>query len=161
MRAIAVILVCLLMTACESGGLPQYSDTPRNAPQQPAQFNGVRADFPKLTALDVSNRIANHCAQRGYQVLQRTDRAVHCGKPLKPEESYIAAIYAEDKLSKDPTYRTEFVLNPVGLDTRVSAIHWIEVTPRIGSKRNVGTPDENDPRFSLRLFLQQVGGTPL
>ena len=161
MRAIAVILVCLPVTACETG-LPQYSDTTREAAQQTAaQFNGVRAEFPQLTARDVSNRIANHCAQRGYQVLQRTDQAVHCGKPLKPEESYIAAIYAEDKLSKDPTYRTEFALNVVGLDTRVSAIHWIEVTPRIGSKRNVGTPDESDPRFSLRLFLEQVGGTPL
>lgn len=162
MRPVFTTCILLLVAGCSSTSIPQYTERPGTAKQTPQPaFAGIRAEFDKLSAHDVSNLIANQCALRGYQVLKRTEAEVHCGKELKPEDSGIAAYYADDKLSSEPQYRVQFVLNVVGLDTRASAVHWIEVEPILGDKRNVGSPDENDPRYSLRLFLQQIGGAPL
>ena len=129
-------------------------------PAANAAFTGVTARFPNALALDVSNKIANHCALRGYIVLKRTDWSVDCSKELKPEESVVAALHAGDKLASPPTYRTEFALTAAGGDIVVRAQHWIEVTQRLGGKRAVGGLDENNPNTNLRVFLQQIGGEP-
>ncbi len=159
MRAILSASILLLVTGCGLS-VPQLTDDPVGGAVNNQPFTGVTARFSNSVALDVSNKIANHCALRGYQVLQRTDLSVNCSKELKPEESVVAALHAGDKLSSPPAYRTAFALTPVGGDIVVKAQHWIEVVPRIGSRRAVGGIDENDPRTNLNVFLQEIGGAP-
>ena len=160
MRPIAITLAALLMTGC---GLtvPQLEEDPAvTAANANRPFTGVTARFAGALARDVSNKIANHCALRGELVLQRTDTVIHCSRELKPEESVVAALHAGDKLSSPPAYRREFALTPVGGDIEVRAQHWIEITPKLGSKRVVGGIDEGNPTTNLRVFLQEIGGTP-
>ena len=158
MRAILSASILLLATGCGLS-VPQLSDDAPSGAVNNQSFTGVTARFANSIALDVSNKIANHCALRGYQVLLRTDVTVNCSKELKPEESVVAALHAGDKLSSPPAYRTAFALTPAGGDIVVKAQHWIEITPRIGSRRAVGGIDENDPRTNLNVFLQEIGGT--
>jgi hypothetical protein len=156
MRAILSAGIMAVVTGCGLSA-PQLSNDPvLNDTARP--FAGVTARFANQVSLEVSNKIANHCAQRGWVVLQRTNLAVNCSKDLKPEESVVAALHAGDKLSSPPTYRSEFALSAVGTDTVVRAQHWIEIDQRVGGKRAVGGIDENNPRTNLRVFLREIGG---
>lgn len=152
-------MLALALCACEMS-VPQYNAKKPVAADATAEapFAGVTARFAGATALDVSNRIATHCAGRGYAVLKRADAYVLCGRDLKPEDSTIAARYVGDKLSSDPAYRAEFALRAVGGDIEVRARHWNEVTSLIGQKQVIGGIDETDPRANLTVFLSEIGG---
>lgn len=159
MRMFWSLVIAGLLAGCGLS-VPQLSDDPPGGAVNNQPFTGVTARFTNAVALDVSNKIANHCALRGQQVLRRTNQTVDCSRELKPEESVVAALHAGDKLSSPPAYRTAFALTPVGGDIVVKAQHWIEVVPRLGSRRAVGGINENDPRTNLNVFLQEIGGTP-
>lgn len=159
MRAVVTVFLAFALCACEMS-VPQYTGKKPTAADATAEapFTGVTLRFAGASAVDVSNRIATHCAARGYAVLRRSDAYVLCGRDLKPEDSAIAARYVGDKLSSDPAYRAEFALKAVGGDIEVRARHWNEVTSLIGEKQLIGGIDETDPRSNLTVFLSEIGG---